>query len=62
MAFICHGESSTGVRHPLKGYGDACHANDCLLLVDTVASLGGTHFGADELKVVNGILFIEKII
>ena len=35
------GESSTGVVQPLEGVGAMCHAQNCLLAVDTVASLGG---------------------
>jgi alanine-glyoxylate transaminase/serine-glyoxylate transaminase/serine-pyruvate transaminase len=38
---IVHAETSTGVRQPLEGLGAACAAHDCLLLVDTVTSLGG---------------------
>ena len=66
VTFLCHGESSTGVMHPLEGYGDLCHRYGSLFLVDTVASIGGAPFHADESKVklslfsnssiVNGIL------
>eukprot|EP00058_Branchiostoma_floridae_P028483 XP_002613974.1 hypothetical protein BRAFLDRAFT_67460 [Branchiostoma floridae] len=48
MFFICHGESSAGVLQPLDGIGDICHKHDCLLLVDSVASLGGTPLYMDE--------------
>nr|XP_039250377.1 serine--pyruvate aminotransferase-like [Styela clava] len=41
MLFIAHSESSTGVIQPLEGLGDLCHKYNCLLLVDTVASIGG---------------------
>lgn len=51
VAFLCHGESSTGVAHPLERFGDICNAYDCLFLVDVVASLGGAPFHADDLKV-----------
>uniref|UniRef100_A0A914CAR5 Alanine--glyoxylate aminotransferase n=1 Tax=Acrobeloides nanus TaxID=290746 RepID=A0A914CAR5_9BILA len=51
VAFVCHGESSTGVMHPLDGFGDVCHKNGTLLLVDTVASIGGAPFHADKLGV-----------
>lgn len=51
VAFLCHGESSTGVVHPLERFGEICNAFDCLFLVDTVASLGGAPFHADDLKV-----------
>ena len=36
MLFVTHGESSTGVIQPLEGLGPLCHANNCLLAVDTV--------------------------
>lgn len=51
VTFLCHGESSTGVMHPLEGYGDLCHRYGSLFLVDTVASIGGAPFHADESKV-----------
>uniref|UniRef100_A0A0N5A694 alanine--glyoxylate transaminase n=1 Tax=Parastrongyloides trichosuri TaxID=131310 RepID=A0A0N5A694_PARTI len=51
VVFICHGESSTGVMHPLEGFGKVCHDNGALLLVDTVASIGGAPFKGDELGV-----------
>ncbi|KAI1717070.1 aminotransferase class-V domain-containing protein [Ditylenchus destructor] len=51
VAFLCHGESSTGVVHPLEGFGEVCRNNGALLLVDTVASLGAAPFHADALQV-----------
>ena len=42
------GESSTGTLQPLEGVGALAHAHDCLVIVDTVASLGGTPFRMDE--------------
>uniref|UniRef100_A0A7E4WAM1 Alanine--glyoxylate aminotransferase n=1 Tax=Panagrellus redivivus TaxID=6233 RepID=A0A7E4WAM1_PANRE len=51
VVFICQGESSTGVAHPLEGYADVAHANGALLLVDTVASIGGAPFEQDKLGV-----------
>jgi len=50
VVFLCHGESSTGVVHPLEGFGDLCHEYGSLFLVDTVASIGGAPFYADKLK------------
>lgn len=41
MLMLVHAETSTGARQPLEGVADLCHAFDCLLLVDTVTSLGG---------------------
>ncbi|VDM83217.1 unnamed protein product, partial [Strongylus vulgaris] len=48
VLFVCHGESSTGVCQPLEGLGEACRRHGTLLLVDTVASLGGAEFHMDE--------------
>lgn len=48
LLFLTHGESSSGVLQPLDGYGELCHRYQCLLLVDTVASLGGTPIHMDQ--------------
>ncbi|MCS7223863.1 MAG: alanine--glyoxylate aminotransferase family protein [Armatimonadetes bacterium] len=48
---LVHGETSTGVLQPLEGIGALAREYDSLLLVDTVATLGGVPFGADELLV-----------
>jgi len=51
VLFVCHGDSSTGVLQPLDGLSDICHRYNCLLLVDTVASLGGTRLYVDEMGI-----------
>lgn len=38
---LVHAETSTGARQPLEGVGELCREFGCLLLVDTVTSLGG---------------------
>ncbi|MFZ0545995.1 MAG: aminotransferase class V-fold PLP-dependent enzyme, partial [Candidatus Promineifilaceae bacterium] len=43
--------TSTGARQPLEGVGDLCREFDCLLLVDTVTSLGGVPLFLDDWKV-----------
>lgn len=48
---IVHAETSTGVRQPLEGVGAACTAHDCLLVVDTVTSLGGVPIFLDQWQV-----------
>lgn len=48
---IVHAETSTGVRQPLEGVGAACREQDCLLVVDTVTSLGGVPIFLDEWQV-----------
>lgn len=44
---LVHAETSTGVRQPLDGLADLCREHDCLLLIDTVTSLGGVPLYAD---------------
>ncbi|MBD2259887.1 alanine--glyoxylate aminotransferase family protein [Pseudanabaena sp. FACHB-2040] len=48
---LVHAETSTGVRQPLEGIGDLCREFDCLLIVDTVTSLGGVPIYLDDWKV-----------
>lgn len=48
---LVHAETSTGACQPLEGVGDLCREFDCLLLVDTVTSLGGMPIFLDEWKV-----------
>ncbi len=45
---IVHAETSTGVCQPMDGIGELCRKNDCLLLLDTVTSLGGVPLYIDE--------------
>ncbi|XP_062853281.1 alanine--glyoxylate and serine--pyruvate aminotransferase a [Trichomycterus rosablanca] len=48
LFFLTHGESSTGVVHPLDDIGDLCHKYGCLFLVDSVAALGGAPVYMDK--------------
>jgi (S)-ureidoglycine---glyoxylate transaminase len=41
LAAIVHADTSTGILQPLEEIGRACHAQDTLLLVDAVLSIGG---------------------
>ncbi|TAF57910.1 MAG: alanine--glyoxylate aminotransferase family protein [Oscillatoriales cyanobacterium] len=45
---LVHAETSTGARQPLEGVGDLCREFDCLLLLDTVTSLGGVPLFLDD--------------
>ncbi|MEB3311069.1 MAG: alanine--glyoxylate aminotransferase family protein [Snowella sp.] len=45
---IVHAETSTGVRQPLEGLGEVCREHNCLLLVDTVTSLGAVPIFLDK--------------
>jgi len=45
---LVHAETSTGARQPLEGVRELCDEFDCLLLIDTVTSLGGVDLFLDE--------------
>lgn len=45
---LVHAETSTGACQPLTGVGELCREFDCLLLLDTVTSLGGVPLFLDE--------------
>uniref|UniRef100_A0A4W3I303 Alanine--glyoxylate aminotransferase n=1 Tax=Callorhinchus milii TaxID=7868 RepID=A0A4W3I303_CALMI len=51
LFFITHGESSTGVVQNLDGIGSLCKSHNCLLLVDSVASLGGAPLFMDNQEI-----------
>ena len=62
VLFLTQGESSTGVRQGLEGVGALCRAHDCLLVVDTVASLGGTPFHMDAWEVDAAYTGSQKVL
>ena len=45
---LVHAETSTGANQPLEGIAEICHAQDCLLVVDTVTSLAGVPLFLDQ--------------
>lgn len=45
---LVHAETSTGARQPMEGVAELCKEFDCLLLIDTVTSLGGVPLFIDE--------------
>ena len=45
---LVHAETSTGVRQPLEGISELCHKYNCLLVLDTVTSLGGVPVFLDK--------------
>lgn len=45
---IVHAETSTGVCQPMDGIGELCREFDCLLILDTVTSMGGVPLFIDE--------------
>jgi alanine-glyoxylate transaminase / serine-glyoxylate transaminase / serine-pyruvate transaminase len=48
---LVHGETSTGVRQPLEEIAVVAHRHGALLLVDTVASMGGVSIPVDEIGI-----------
>ncbi|XP_041377342.1 serine--pyruvate aminotransferase-like [Gigantopelta aegis] len=48
VLFITHGESSGGTAQPFNGIGNLCHKYNCLLLVDSVAAMGGVPLRMDQ--------------
>lgn len=48
---LVHAETSTGVCQPLDGIGALCREHDCLLVLDTVTSLGAIPLKLDEAQV-----------
>jgi alanine-glyoxylate transaminase/serine-glyoxylate transaminase/serine-pyruvate transaminase len=48
---IVHGETSSGAQQPLDEIPAIVHAQGGVLIVDTVASLGGVPFNVDELDI-----------
>ncbi len=51
LVAIVHGETSTGVRQPLEEIAAVVHEHGALLLVDTVASLGGVPVRMEEIGI-----------
>lgn len=51
VLFLTQGDSSTGVLQGLEGVGALCHQHNCLLIVDTVASLGGAPMFMDRWEI-----------
>jgi alanine-glyoxylate transaminase/serine-glyoxylate transaminase/serine-pyruvate transaminase len=45
---LVHAETSSGACQPLEGVGQLCREFDCLLLIDTVTSLGGVPIFLDD--------------
>ncbi|MBL7978617.1 MAG: alanine--glyoxylate aminotransferase family protein [Bacteroidetes Order II. Incertae sedis bacterium] len=45
---LVHAETSTGACQPMEGVGDLCRKYNCLLVLDTVTSLGGVPLFLDE--------------
>jgi alanine-glyoxylate transaminase/serine-glyoxylate transaminase/serine-pyruvate transaminase len=47
LVAVVHGETSTGVEHPLAGLGEALRGSDTLLMADCVTTLGGVPLDFD---------------
>lgn len=48
---LVHAETSTGACMPMEGVGEMCRQQDCLLILDTVTSLGGVPVFLDAWRV-----------
>jgi (S)-ureidoglycine-glyoxylate aminotransferase len=48
LVAIVHGETSTGRMQPLSNIGQVCREIDALLVVDAVATIGGTDVKTDD--------------
>ncbi len=48
LVTVVHGETSTGVKQDIRALSEIVKPTGALLLVDTVASLGGVEFRTDE--------------
>jgi len=51
MLAVVHAETSTGACQPIDGLGKICRDADCLLVVDTVTSLGGVPLFIDDWEI-----------
>lgn len=51
VAFFVQGESTGTVLQPVEGIGPLCHKYDCLLVVDSVAALGGVPMFMDKWEI-----------
>jgi len=51
VVVMVHGETSTGIEQPLDEIAKIVHAHGALLVVDTVASLGGVPVRVDEVGI-----------
>lgn len=51
LLFVTHGESSAGTAQPLEGLGPLCHKYNCLLVVDSVAAMGGVPLYMDKSEI-----------
>ncbi|XP_053379280.1 alanine--glyoxylate aminotransferase-like isoform X2 [Mercenaria mercenaria] len=51
IMFITHGESSGTTVQPLEGIGELCHKYNCILIVDSVAAMGGVPLFMDKWEI-----------
>lgn len=59
---IIHGETSTSMMQPLEEIGKLCKQYDAMLIVDTVATLGGVDIRVDEWQIDACIAGTQKCI
>lgn len=51
LMFITHGESSGTTVQNLEGVGELCHKYNCILIVDSVAAMGGVPLFMDKWEI-----------
>ncbi|KAL4221089.1 hypothetical protein ACF0H5_019351 [Mactra antiquata] len=51
IMFITHGESSGTTVQQLQGLGQLCHRYNCILIVDSVAAMGGVPLFMDQWEI-----------
>lgn len=60
VVVMVHGETSTGVLNPLKEIGEICDRYGAVLVVDMVATLGGTEIAFDDWHIGIGVGATQK--
>lgn len=60
VVIMVHGETSTGVLNPLKEIGLICRKFETVLVIDAVATLGGTELAFDDWGIGIGVSATQK--
>ncbi|MCS6937365.1 MAG: alanine--glyoxylate aminotransferase family protein [Candidatus Bipolaricaulota bacterium] len=60
VVVLVHGETSTGVLNPLREIAAVCRRYEAILIVDTVATLGGEEIAFDEWGIGIGVSASQK--
>lgn len=60
VVILVHGETSTGVLNPLSEISALCKKHEAILVVDAIATLGGTELAFDEWGIGIGVSATQK--